>query len=1066
MEKKLPSRIRKKRNIKIKKSTIGVFVAFFAFAFSMFYVFAGENNRILIEKIESASRGDEIDVSVNLESVKDYNTHLIEVTFDNTVLKYTGASVADVGNPSEPKKNQIKLLCFAPGITSEDEITQANETGVIQLGCSPMSEGKTVNEDIEIAELYFDVLDDAKGGKSPIAITTVGMSKDVNGEKEDLTVDTEDGYVNVIVPVDQNSVKLEKTSFEIQKGETDNVKVLYEPADTSDSKEFTFTSSDTSVVTVDENGKLTAVKAGNVTITVNAFGKELTAEVSVVAHITKVTITGNKTELSKGEELQLSASVEPTDTSDSKTLTWSSTNETVATVDANGKVTAKTGGETTISATSVNNVVATYVVKVVVPMTDFTTTDTKITLNKGESKEIKTTITPTDTTESKEITWTSSNDKVATVKDGTVSAISGGEATITGTLENGKSVVVTVNVVVPIQKVEISEGSVELLPTQKVTLKTVITPEDTTEDTTVVWSSDNDQIATVTRGEVTAVAPGTAKITATVGERSVTATVRVLKPIESFAISEPTVTLNRNDEKKLTVTILPDDAEEDKNVTWTSSDPESVSVDKDGNIKGLKGTQNPVTITGTLKNGKTVESKVTVVVKIDSIELNKASTEINKGESETLKVTINPEDTSEDKTVTWTSSDPTVATVDENGKVTAVGAGNTVITAQVGTFTKECAVKVNVPITSVTINEKDKTIAKGESTTLTSTVNPEDTTEDKTITWSSSNESVAKVDQNGVVTAVGAGDATITAKAGDKTGTVKVTVIVPITEFKVDKTELEIVKGKSEKLNTTINPSDTTEDKTVTWTSSNDKVATVDADGKVTAISEGEVTITGALKNGKKVQVQVTVTIIPVEKITLSEKTLDMKRKETTDLKVTYEPTDATEVTDVTYSSSDETVATVDENGKVTALKEGSATITAKMGNLTDTANVTVTEVPLEDITFETKDQKIEVGKKFKLSVNVKPLDATDDVDFTYSSSDESIATVDADGNVTSKKAGKVTITVTATSNGNVYTKTVELTFTAPSSPKTGVTPIWVYGGIIAMLLTSAIVILKKKELF
>ena len=688
-----------------------------------------------------------------------------------------------------------------------------------------------------------------------------------------------------------------------------------------------------------------------------------------------------------------------------------------------------------------------------------------VSIKKGDSLELIVIVNPTELSET-ELSWVSSNENVATVDStGLVTAVGGGSATITGTLPNEMQVIATVNVSVPLEKIELDQETVELVPTQKITLNAEITPNDTTEPKTITWTSSDDTIATVDNGEVTAVAPGNVTITATVGTKSDTVTINVLKPIESFVISEPTVTLDRNESKQLTVTILPADAEEDKTVTWTSSDPTSVSVSTDGTITGLKGTQSPVTITGTLKNGKTVESQVTVVVKISSIDINKTSTTINKGENETLTITINPEDTSEDTTVTWTSSDETVATVDANGKVTAVGAGNTTIIATVGTFSKTCAVEVKVPITSVVINSENITMNRGENQTITATVNPNDTTEDKTITWSSNKESVATVDANGKIIAVGAGTATITATAGDKTDTIEVTVKVPITTFTVNKDTLSLVKFKTETLVTTINPSDTTESTDIEWTSNKTTVATVDANGKVTAVGEGTATITGTLENGMSVICTVTVTIIPVESITVSDKTLDMKRKENKTLTVTYLPTDATEVTDVTWTSSDETVATVDANGKVTAVGAGTATITAKMGTLSDTTTVTVTEVHLEDITLEDNETKAVVGKSYKLAVTVQPLDATDDITYTYESSDESIATVDSEGNVISKKAGKVSITVTATALGNTYTQTIDLTFTAPPSPQTGVTPIWLYGIIIAILITTGIVIYKKKAM-
>lgn len=1067
MEKKIPSRIKRIRNMKIKKSTIGMFVAVFAFVFSMFYVFAGENPKISLTSVESAKVGDEVTLYINLEDNKDYTSIGYTVQFDPDVLEFKKASINEytkelTDDEKDLDADERKELGLQYNFTQVIK-TNADKGEVTYFGA--FVEGQTAKYDNQSGKIVFKVKDGASG-KIDVKLTKVKLSILDNGQEVSLNPEVEDGYVKVSVPVDIDSVTLETDNFELQKGDNKNLVVNYAPENTTDEGNYTYEVVRGDAVTVDENGKVTAVKTGTATIKVMAFGKELIATVTVVNHITKVEINASKTEINKGEELQLTAIITPDDTSDSKILTWDSSNKNAATVDENGKVVGVSGGTTTITATSENNVVGSITIKVVVPMISFTTNDKELSLNKGETHEVMYEINPEDTTESKEITWSSDKESVATVTNGVITAVGGGNAVITGILPNQKSITINVTVNVPLESIELDKESIELLPTQKQTLNLTINPEDTTDDSLVVWSSNNEQVATVTNGEVTAVASGNATITVTKGSKSDTVSVHVLKPIDSFVISEREVTLNRNESKNLTVTILPDDAEESKTVTWTSSDPESVSVDQNGKITGLKGTQSPVTITGKLANGKEVTCNVTVVVLINDISLNKTSTTINKGETETLTVTIDPEDTSEDTTVTWDSSDKTVATVDSTGKVTALKAGTTTISATVGNHTKNCAVTVNVPISSVTVETADFELARGDNKQVVAKVNPDDATGDKTITWTSSDETVATVDSTGKVTAVGKGNATITATAGGKSDTVKVTVYVPITSFTTPEEAFSLVKFTTKTIDTTINPSDTTENKKITWTSSNNQVATVDQNGKVTGVAAGTAKITGKLENNMKVEVNVTVTIIPVESITISKKTLDMLRKDTETLSVTYSPENATEIEDVTWTSSDETVATVDEEGNVTALKEGTATITAKMGNLTDTANVTVTEVALTGISLEDNKKEVETGNDFKLNVTLEPFDATDDVTYTYESSDPEIAEIDEEGNVIPKKPGKVKFTVKASNGTGEFEDTIELEITAPKSPQTGVTPIWVYGGIISILLVVALVIYKKKELF
>jgi len=169
----------------------------------------------------------------------------------------------------------------------------------------------------------------------------------------------------------------------------------------------------------------------------------------------------------------------------------------------------------------------------------------------------------------------------------------------------------------------------------------------------------------------------------------------------------------------------------------------------------------------------TVDKKV---IPVSEITLNKISLSLLKGQSETLTATVGPADAT-DKTVTWSSSNPAAATVDANGKVTAVGGGTATITAKAGAKTATCEVTVNVSVTGITLNKSTLKLDEGQTFTLVATVLPSDAT-DKTVTWTSSDPAVATV-EGGVVKAIKVGTATITAKAGDKTATCEVTVDVP-----------------------------------------------------------------------------------------------------------------------------------------------------------------------------------------------------------------------------------------------------------------------------------------------
>ena len=399
-----------------------------------------------------------------------------------------------------------------------------------------------------------------------------------------------------------------------------------------------------------------------------------------------------------------------------------------------------------------------------------------------------------------------------------------------------------------------------------------------------------------------------------------------------------------------------------------------------------------------------------------------------------MKVTAQPNKTYEDRSATVTI---------KSGEASA-------------SFTVKQAGKPRpVEVTEVKLDKVELSLTEGESVTLVATVAPNDAT-DKTVSWSSDNTAVATVDDSGKVTAVAGGEATITAKAGEKTATCKVTVtakvapqpqptpeptpeppaVVPVSSISLDQTTLSLQPGGSATLTSTVGPDNAT-DKTVTWNSSNPAVATVDASGKVTAVAVGEAVIT-AQAGDKTAECKVTVLPIPVSSVTLNKTELELKIGDSETLVATVGPDNATDKS-VTWSSSNASVATVDQNGKITAIAVGEASITAKAGEktaeclvkilpeavqpgqnegigygdeITSTPNQPVI-IPVESITLDTVTQELRVGESVTLVATVGPDNATDKT-VNWSSSDGNVAKVEGSGIITGLSVGEATITAKA----------------------------------------------------
>ena len=236
-----------------------------------------------------------------------------------------------------------------------------------------------------------------------------------------------------------------------------------------------------------------------------------------------------------------------------------------------------------------------------------------------------------------------------------------------------------------------------------------------------------------------------------------------------------------------------------------------------------------------------------------TVKLNKSKVTIQKGKTVTLKATVSPSTTGE--SLTWESSNTKIATVTSAGKVKGLKAGTATITCTSNSTGAQATCEVTVGY--VKLDKTEVVINKGKTTTLTATVSPSSLT-DKSVTWKSSNTKVATVTSKGKVKGVKAGTATITCTS-NATG-LKTTCEVTVGYVKLDQTEVTVKKGKTVTLKATVYPS-SLEDRSVTWESSNTKVAIVSSKGKVKGVKAGTATITCTSNaTGLKTACKVTVT--------------------------------------------------------------------------------------------------------------------------------------------------------------------------------------------------------------
>ncbi|GAB6394959.1 MAG: Ig-like domain-containing protein [Bacteroidales bacterium] len=907
------------------------------------------------------------------------------------------------------------------------------------------------------------------------AVATVDASGKVTGVSAGETyiyaTTTEGGHKDSIkvtvykVDVEDVAIAGRPSGDALQIGYTRQLRATLTPANASDTA-VVWESGDTTIAKVDASGLVTALSAGQTTIAVTTRDGNITDSFTLTVYavaVSSVTIAGKAAikadSLGLGATLQLTATVLPANATN-KAITWSSGAEAVATVSEEGKVTALTKGATYIYVTTADGGKKDSVaIKVyTIPVRSVSLTAGADSLALGATLQLAATILPEGVNEAYETDYTSNAPGVATVaQDGKVTGVSVGEAQISVTVRSGgaeyKDALTLKVYTIPVS-VTIAAGPHTLATGTTLQLSATVSPANAT-DKRLTWSSGDAGIATVNAaGLVTGISAGETYIYVTAVasglKDSVTVTVYRIH-VESVTIDGATeiIDLYTGDRLGLTATVTPANAT-DKAITWTSGDAGIAAVDAAGEVTAISAGETFIyvtTVDGEYRDSVAIEVHA---VPVESVTIeSEASLSLPVGTTHELTATVAPANAT-DKAVIWTSGDAGIAAVDTAGAVTAIAAGETFIyvTTVDGEYRDSVVIEVYaVPVEGVTIeSEASLSLPIGATQELTATVTPENAT-DKAVIWRSGNEEVATV-ANGTVTAVAEGEATIyvTTVDGGLTDSVALTVYtvpVPVEGVTIAGAPDSLAVDSTLQLTAVILPAGANVDYETAWESGDSAVATVDAAGLVTGVSEGEATIyvTVTTADGEyKDSVVLTVYTIPVEGVTIeSEASLSLPIGATQELTATITPENATDKA-VIWRSGNEEVATV-ANGTVTAVAEGEATIyvTTVDGGLTDSVALTVytVPVPVEGVTIAGAPDSLAVDSTLQLTAVILPAGANVDYETAWESGDSAVATVDAAGLVTGVSEGEATIYVTVTTADGEYKDSVTIAvYTAKVLPK------------------------------
>lgn len=395
-------------------------------------------------------------------------------------------------------------------------------------------------------------------------------------------------------------------------------------------------------------------------------------------------------------------------------------------------------------------------------------------------------------------------------------------------------------------------------------------------------------------------------------------------------------------------------------------------------------------------------------VAVTEVRLDKSATTLVEGDTEELMATVMPENAT-DKGIEWKSSDESVATVSQTGLVTALKEGSSAITVITndGGFKATCDVTVNkkvIAVTSVVLGNTELTLVEGEEEKLAVAVTPENAT-DKSVVWESGNESVATVSQEGLVTAVGEGKATITVKTNDGgfSASCEVTVkkkVIAVTGVKLSAASMTLREGDKGTLTATVEPANATNKNVEWWTSDLDVVSVTStsggSNGYVEARGAGKATVTVKTEDGEfsaSCEITVEKKEVPVTGIALEQSSLLLPVGNTYTLRAHVQPSNATDQ-DIKWGSSNGGVATVDQTGKVTAVAAGTVDILATLAGKFARCTVQV-----DNVTISMKKSSyniLPVTKKINIKSDIAANFELDYSKFSFSSSDKDVATIDS----------------------------------------------------------------------
>ena len=814
--------------------------------------------------------------------------------------------------------------------------------------------------------------------------------------------------------------------------------------------QVTWQSSDLTVATVSSSGMLKSLKAGSVTVSATMNSVTGTANVTVTsAVLTSISVGTPSPSLASGGTEQLTAMGVYSDSSTQSLTTqvaWSSSDSTVAAVNSVGLLTAFKVGSVTVTA-SMGGVSGTGNVAVNAPsLASITITPVAFTIASGQSKQLSALGVYSDGTSqdvTSQVTWNALSSSYATVSSsGLVTGVAAGSSTITATMgsKSGSAVATVTSALLTSIVVTPATASIATGQTQAFTASGIFSDGSTTDITnSVTWSSNATNFATVDQtGLATGVSAGAATISASSGTVApgtavLTVTAAVLTEID-IAPDDQYIPVGGQYPLMLTATYSDNTTQTITNATWSSSDSTLASVDPNtGIVTGVANSNdNPVTITASY-GGMTNTTNVYITAAVpESLQLTPATSSIASGTTQQYAVNVVYSDGSIQPVtagLSWLSSLPSVAGIDENGLATGLTPGNATITVAYESMTATASLTVTTAtLTNIVVTPATTVVGINGNVQFTATgVFTDNSTQDLTsqVIWSSSNANYALISAGGLASGLSNGVTTITATSGSISGSATLTVttatLVSITINPPNpiapprsKIQLTAIGTFSDGSQVVLSG--------VSWHTTSAKYAMVNGNGvlRTKKTSNKPVTVYARL-NGITGQTTLTITSMTIQSLAITPSPATVAKGTTIPFAVTATFSDGVTTVDLTASARWQTSnyqdAVINRQGIATGVAAGSVTITASVNGQTPaTATLTVSNATIQGITVTPANPTIALGSMQQFAASGSFSDgSTQDItsSATWTSSTPTVAVVNQKGVASSATHGQTTINAT-----------------------------------------------------